>query len=171
MTPEINQGTHTLDEIRALEARAESLATPAQLERMAEPESREIELLTIVRAQLFKPFGEFRKRVRLRSAAIAHAEHCQDEHDIAWSTTPCADGRPTPAAIATLTRMILVADGAAMHPWLAERVAEGPRCLKVRLEARIHRGVCRGCKAETSEQSVLVTIPWAGRVLSREYVL
>jgi len=164
-------GAHSLDEIRALESRAESLATPAQLERMAEsPQAKELELLTIVRAQLFKPFGEFRKRVRLRSAAIAHADDCKDERDISWSTVPCANFPPSEESLTTLTRMHAVAAGAALHPWLADPAAGG-RLYKVRLEARTHHGVCRSCSGEISEHAVLVTIRWAGRELSREYVL
>jgi hypothetical protein len=154
-----------LDEIEGL---ALWRATPAQLERMAESaESREIELLTIVRAELFAPFGRFHKRVRLRAAAIAHKDDCLSSPEVDWSTR-----RPqTRVGAEILPKMHAVAYEVAKHPWLAERSPEDGRHCKLRLEQRHHHGVCRCCRAEISEHTVLVTVYWAGRELSREYVL
>lgn len=157
-----------LDRLYELEGLAVERATPAQLRRMAESaEAMEIELLTLVRAELFAPFRAFRKRVRLRAAAIAHKDNCLPSPEVDWSTR-----RPqTRVGAEMVHKMNAVAYEVAKHPWLAERAPEDARHCKLRLEQRHHHGVCRCCRAEISEHTVLVTVYWAGRELSREYVL
>lgn len=157
-----------IDRLDELEAAATELATPTQRDRMAESlESREVELMTIVRYELFRPFTEFRKRVRLRSAALAHTEECASpQPEITWSTSR----PPTLVGAETFRQMTTAAETAAKHPWLTTLTDQALRAYKIRLEQRYHHGVCNTCGAEVGQHAVLVTIPWAGRALTREYV-
>jgi len=75
----------------------------------------------------------------------------------------------------------------AMHPWLRQapvvewrdgvpvdlgRAGVGARMPEVvGVSPREHRGSCTVCTGSVYERSALVSIYWAGRVLSREYVL
>lgn len=116
-------------------------------------------VLDMARAELFAPFGELRKRQTMTSGDIRHLTGCEAPA-ILWGT------RSNPVLadkeIATLTRVREIANGVQMHPWVREVVS---------VSARIHSGSCKRCGAEAAEVSALVSIPWAGHVLSREYLL
>jgi mono/diheme cytochrome c family protein len=62
-----------------------------------------------------------------------------------------------------LARLNAVVEQTNKHPWLAGSGAT--------IATRIHKGVCQRCHREAAQVSALVTIDWAGRTLSREYLL
>lgn len=149
---------------------------PAMFERWGHNLLPEEELREHVRKALFSPMGEFRRRRRMTAVSIPHPRsplgsvQCflgwtQDlEKIISWSTAEVPEmKRHDYDALARLEEAArLIAD----HPWLSMSPAD---CVSTHL--REHVGTCSVCKRTVSQRSVLVTVQWAGRNLSREYAL
>lgn len=142
----------------------------------------EDELLCLARAELFRPFGLLTRRRQLVFADIDHPKDFRGVWTclkvpicgvstprgladlIDWETipNPCL----TEAEHRTLIRTHAGIAECLRHPWMAGSGNEAAA-----LEVREHIGTCKTCKRTTSERSALVTLQWAGRNLSREYVL
>jgi hypothetical protein len=156
-----------------------SCGTFDQRTRWTECVLPEEELLGIARAELFRPFGMLEKRRPMVFADIPHPTDTRGVWTclqpvpkipkdasalVTWETLPgpCL----TQAEYRTLCRIHEIAAEVQGHPWMKGASAEA-----VSFEAREHRGTCKKCGGMTYERSALVTVLWAGRRLSREYVL
>lgn len=143
----------------------------------------EAELLELARTELFRPFGLQTQRRKMVLASIPHPKadngfwKCVqrtslDEAPIVldqlveWSTIP----EPALTAVEwrALESIRRASDEVARHPWMARRAQHAE---EVGFQVREHLGVCKRCQEIASERTALVSIQWAGRVLSREYVL
>jgi hypothetical protein len=161
------------------EMEAIRLGTEDQRARYAVGALPDEELCRIARSVLFTAFDGFTLRRRLTAAAIGHPKlpgsqvwRCVtlDAADgpvfpvpVTWSTMPSPV--LTPSEWQTLTRMNLAVNDTNHHPWLVDAPVSAT------IATRIHKGVCQRCQREAAQASALVTVAWAGRTLSREYVL
>lgn len=151
----------------------ERMATPEQRERWVHGTLPVVDLLHLARTELFRVFAGFVKRQALQPWDIPHprtgggwacATYGEDlDTKVQWQTR---EAEPTTLEWMTLMRIRSVATGlATTHPWLAQ--TESP----VTVNPREHRGVCQVCGRDVSHRSALMSIQWAGRTLSREYLL
>ncbi len=137
------------------------------------------ELAAIARGELFAAFNGFVKYNHLPVSAIAHPRDASgtwtcvqpsNEHGraipipITWVTLPTPV--LTSAEWATLGRLNAAVELTNRHSWLVASPTPSAT-----IATRIHRGTCRVCEREAAETAALVTVAWAGRVLSREYRL
>jgi len=128
----------------------------------------ESELLDVARDELFKPMAAFPRRKRLGDTAVPHRGGCSYDGDPEYLVTWRTDHGPslTRTQYARLAMREAVTQRIADHPWL--RLS--PRNC-VTTQVRDHIGTCTVCRQSVSQRSVLVTVQWAGRTLSREYLL
>jgi hypothetical protein len=141
----------------------------------------EEELLGIARNELFRPFGLLTKRRQMVFADIPHPVDVRGVWSclkgtaiggatraladlVTWETLP--NPRLAAAEYRTLLRIQEATAEIRRHPWMQGAGGEA-----VSTEVREHRGTCKKCGGMAFERSALVTIQWAGRNLSREYVL
>jgi len=141
----------------------------------------EDELLGIVRDELFRPFGLLTKRRQMVFADLPHPVDVRGIWEclrgtaagrtsksladlVTWETAPSP--RLTAPEYRTLLRIQEATAEIQRHPWMQGTSGEA-----VSTEVREHRGICKKCGGMAFERSALVTIQWAGRNLSREYVL
>lgn len=142
----------------------------------------EEELLHIARAELFRPFGLLTKRKPLLFADIDHPKNssgiwtclkvpiCGPTSNkslsdlVDWATVP--NPTLTEHEHRSLLRVHAGTLEVLRHPWM-----KGAGNDVVSVEVREHTGTCKMCGRGTYERSALVTVQWAGRNLSREYVL
>jgi hypothetical protein len=143
------------------------------------------ELGVIARAVLFLPFdpvnpADAKLRRRRRTMTASAIPHPTDDTG-RWTCVPGFSGTAplqipvrwstdrspilTPSQAATMELVIQAMTEVNRHPWLAHTPVGAAA------EPRIHRGVCMGCQRQAEEVSALVSVPWAGRTLSREYYL
>lgn len=152
--------------------------TADQCTRWVECALPEEELLTIARAELFRPF----LLAKRRPMVFADIPHPTDHRGVwtclqpdpktprdvsalvTWETLPSPS--LTAAEYRTLCHIHEIAARVQEHPWMKGTSGEA-----VSFEAREHRGTCKKCGGMAYERSALVTVLWAGRKLSREYVL
>lgn len=170
------ESTRVLDKLRIdnireyLEGEAMRLASATQRQRMTSESTRAEEVIAIARAELFRPFADFIVRPKRWANSVVHSKHCQGP-DVSWDSTKMpADAATglTPSERATLAKIMEGAARVAQHEWLV-KTTEGSVVLDLKVQT--HVGQCNACKAAHVDQGVLVTIPWAGRTLSREYLL
>lgn len=89
----------------------------------------------------------------------------RDTNDLVdWSTTAQPDLTQDEWQI--LLRIHRAMGEIQRHPWMRHSGSE-----VVGVQVREHKGICERCQGIACERSALVSIEWAGRVLSREYVL
>jgi hypothetical protein len=133
----------------------------------------EEELLLLAREELFRPFALFQRRPRRGPAAISHPVNpdgtwqCVREGavPISWATYP--DPIDLDAdQWQSVQRILRAMAEARRHAWLSSCLPTSVRCA-----LREHRGVCGVCGRTASDASALIGIDWAGRLLSREYLL
>lgn len=126
-------------------------------------------LAVYARVELFAGWGPAIVRWAPRPYTdVRHANTCHGERSVIARTLPGRAFRPrelreaeqdTLAAISTLAARIN------SHPWL-QKTGES-----VGVEVRWHVLSCDQCAATAAKPSVMVTIPWGERMLSREYAL
>lgn len=133
------------------------------------------ELLTLARAELFRPFALMTKRKRLAPSAIPHpitddtggsvcfATALNGIVPIRWETT--TDPPLTSQEWDTVGRLRGYLDEVRRHPWIE------PCAGDARIALRAHRGECETCLGTAHQHTAMVEIEWAGRELHREYVL
>lgn len=166
----------TTDNVRIWqETEALQLGTSNQRQRWNSGCLPEGDLLLIARDEIFRPFSLCARRTRKGAAAIRHptdargAWTCAESAvggtiPIRWANLP--DPKLTETQWGSLQRILTAGDEVRRHAWM--RLSPPT---SVRVEIREHRGECLSCHGQSSENAALVEIDWAGRVLSREYVL
>jgi hypothetical protein len=161
------------------ELEALRLGTADQRERHIAGRLPDDELLAIARPVLFGAFDGFDVRKKMTASAIPHphspgsdAWECVVDAAVNRPYTPLPISwsvLPTPVLSvtewATLTWVNRAVNDTNRHPWLVDAA------LGATVATRIHKGVCQRCKREAAQVTALVTVAWAGRMLSREYVL
>jgi len=152
----------TLQELHAVETQG----TESQLARWFAGCLPERELCDIARDELFRSFAGLRQRRKMTRFDIhGVSEICPLPDSVQWST------HERPALLVEqwgrLEQIREAANVAAQHQWL--RLL--PPADVVQIAVREHSGRCVRCKRIKVQQSALVTISWAGRTLSREYML
>lgn len=127
------------------------------------------ELLLMVREELFRPFALVPRRSRKGPTAIRHdgdmaACLVDGSVPVRWSI----DDNPALSddEWSTLQRIMVGSEEVRRHRWMTHSPPTN-----VRLAVRGHRGLCLTCQGKASENAALVEIEWAGRLLTREYVL
>jgi hypothetical protein len=187
VAPVVGDAALSADNLRHWqESEAIQRGTTSQQERWLRGVLPESELLEVARGELFRQFGLFAKRTPMGFADIDHPRKAgiwtcltvprasgpvtDASKLVTWATVHAPDLREREAT--TLRALNEAARAAADHPWLQQ----GPQTAVLRPEVvgvspREHRGVCQVCEHSVYERSALVSIYWAGRILSREYVL
>ncbi len=186
-TPVLGEALQTSDNHRAWqESRALERGTVSQRERHAAGVLPEQELLELARTELFRPFALFAKRTPMNFASIAHPRNgagiwkclatprasgpVRDANElINWETKHGTE--LTEREANTLKSINHASREAERHPWLRPPVLGIVSPEVVGVSPREHVGTCQVCSCTTYERSALVSIYWAGRTLSREYVL
>lgn len=148
----------------------------------------EAELLELARGQLFRPLALFQKRTPMNFAAVDHprtAGNLWKCLNVPRASGPVRDGNDlmtwetvhspelTEREHGVLRSLNDHAREVAAHPWLRQSPVNPTPALPevVGVSPREHRGTCSVCQRTVYERSALVSVYWAGRVLSREYVL
>ncbi len=151
--------------INELELAALEQGSPTQRERHAAHVLPEDELLTIVRAELFKELNGLPRWAlgRARETMAKELRHTGHEHapQLTFETGEVTELSAAPWE--ALKKINLAVSRTNQHPWLARG-----GCASI--EIATHWVTCI-CEAEVSRSWAKVTIEWAGRVLVREYVL
>jgi hypothetical protein len=133
----------------------------------------EAELRLLARTELFQPFALCPRRTRKGPSAIPHPTDaggtwlCSAINGtiaVAWATRP--DPELSETQWQTVQRLQSGCDEVRRHPWMSMSQPTA-----VRFTVREHRGECTTCHQQTSENAALLEIDWAGRTLSREYML
>ena len=140
-------------------------ATPDELASI-EAGVREVEVAHVARRILFRPFDEFARRTKRNQ--VDHEPGCSAGKDsLSWlsSVTPAGSPQLGARECATLWRIANASMQCSQHEWMVWSGAVP------KLEVRTHEGRCTVCHGGFLEHGLLVTIPWAGRTLSREYLL
>lgn len=150
------------------ETEALKLGTFSQRQRWESGVLPDGELTLIARQELFRPFGLVPRRNRKGPTVVQHAgaiRACIAGGDpMKWSLH--YDPDLTEDQWTSLHRVLNACDEVRKHPWMAPLPPE-----MVRVAIRGHRGTCERCLRSTMEIGALIDIDWAGRLLSREYVL
>lgn len=180
-------GKNRLSELAAIER-----ATDSQRERYHAGVLPEDELLTIVRAELFKGFTDLAPRwnkakdIDLMIRRLTHGMHtcnsCNNhgfhgESGKDWCTT-CGTEDTSKVEHETtdvaeldaqewdvLRKLQGAADAVKAHPWIRDHGGA------VAVESFTRWVTCTGCAEEACRSTTKITITWAGRALTREYVL
>lgn len=143
-----------------LEHEALKLGTPSQNERYDAGDLSEDDLLDLARGELFRPFNQFTRWTPLKWQMVTHKAGCAGRVELGHATL--SDDYPSD----TYGRMMeVVAMLAEYHPWCTKS-GTTPN-----IEVRRHVAACPACKEKITNMSALITIPWAGRTLSKEYSL
>lgn len=121
------------------------------------------EIKTIAREELFAAFGQWVKRRPMTHESLHSPCMPCGAGTSTWSTRD----KPTLTSTQwrTLEALRETAREVQRHRWLR------PSRDSVVIEVREHRGVCNHCARSRSQTAALVTIRWAGRDLSREFML
>lgn len=134
------------------------------------------EVAALAREELFRPFWAFRRRAKLSAYAIPHPVDAHGNVTCAAgapsSTPPVTwETLPDPLALtapqwSAVTRLLRAVEEVRRHPWLTS-------CLPTAVQSSIreHRGTCQACGRSVSDVAALVSVDWAGRTLSREYLV
>jgi len=155
-----------------LELEAVKLGSQNQRERWTNHLLPEDELAALARTELF---GEFENLKRWRNISEAEA----DEHILHDQVCVQSDDAPD-IAFETTTHVKALTHGQwesyklvqeaidrtlATHPWCHQGGC------KLVLATKAHTATCRRCKRCITHFTALVNATWAGRILSREYLL
>lgn len=153
-----------------LELEAVKLGTDNQRERWRAMLLPDDELKALVREPLFSGFENLRRWQNLTDVQadeqISHSGMCRMSNllpAIEFSTEELA--KMTHGMWETFKVAQTAADKLQHHPWFEKGGSE------ISLSPRTHVATCAACKGQIHHASVLVTIQWAGRVLTREYKL
>ncbi len=160
------------DNLRAWqETEALRLGSVNQRQRWASGCLPDAELLMLARNEIFRPFALYPRKTRKGPSAILHAtstwmRDCAVNREIPmdWRTTP--EPELSDSEWQTLRRLLTASEAIRRHPWMSWSAPTA-----VRMQVRHHQGTCRTCQGTTSENTSLIEIDWAGRMLTREYVL
>ena len=155
------------------EREAVALGNPDQQLLYASGLLAEETLTSLARNALFDPLSGMRARRQMPPTAI---QHPVDPVTGRWTCAP--DGRRLPVrwqtrAIECLTKAELT--GLFRVEASVRRINLNEWLIRAReyatIHPRVHSGRCEACLQSAAEVSALVSVPWAGRILSREYAL
>lgn len=174
---------------RELERPALELGRPDQRERWEARVLPEDEILFLARNELFKPFDGLprwnsrsgRNNATIRWGDVRHKSDCayrkakyedwepyverlKNQNAIRFEATPADELDAN--RWAALKHVMVLARRASLHPWLATSAGQ-----EFAVAPRAHWATCTMCAEEVFKVSALVSVQWAGRLLSREYVL
>ncbi len=121
------------------------------------------DLLSLARTELFRGF-DFLGLRRWRMMTSSHLPRTECAHPtVTWDTlAPSTLTAMEWMVMEQVTRMV---NETIRHAWVVDSPAIG------RVESKLHRGTCGFCGVSIASATAMVAIPWAGRILSREYVL
>ena len=140
--------------------------TPSQRARWERGALPEQEVVAIARVALFAPLATFAVRSKMTAVDIHRAmPFCAaDSTDIRWETR--SDVQIPDPGWHTYKQITFAAKDIREHEWMVCSPRSG-----VTVDLREHRGTCCICGRHRSQLAALVTVTWAGRTLSREYLL
>lgn len=142
-----------------LESEVLAMMGPAQKMKFARGEDIEAEILHVARAEIFKAFDMPRWK-SIRWEEVKHSENCMASKAVLIGpSTTSSFFEFNSERVEEMTKAI------SNHPWLLRAGVEPE------VSIRSHHAECMVCKAGVTRGSALVTIPWAGRTLSREFAL
>lgn len=149
--------------------------TKAEYERHLAGLTPEDELLTTARRVAFTRFNEcvrYDKQARLSASDLRHDRTCalgwtrsrdDQERGLKYETVRAADlSAPAWENLAEIRRIVERAN--------ADAPITGGLG-KYKMEPRRHEATCPECEARASRDTVMVTVTWCGRTLSREFML
>lgn len=148
---------------RGVEDLLRAFALPEQLRAWYAGTLPEEDVLDIARRVAFVTFSDFPRYVRLERWDVRHGATCAADatvtfaDDESWSRARYRD---------ELRKMDRASERSVASWGELSSYFTIPQ-----ITARCHRATCSGCGATTHRNSVLVTVHWAGRPLSREYAL
>lgn len=147
-----------------LEHQALKSATPRQRDMYGSGVLPQSELLSLARDELFAMFADVPRWRQLTYANVQHRDGCRARVDIAgFEITPAELETEQGVNFAGLRE---ACDALAVdHPWLVRQA------VKPTLRVYGHCAVCTSCKQSVRKWSTRISIPWAGRDLTREYAL
>lgn len=129
--------------------------------------------LAAVREALFSVFDAFQKWNHMGASAIAHPK-AGPYPKVGWKCIEPSLPIPirwvafeAPALTATEHMTLEMVEAAAKYA----RTLSAFRGLTITLSKRLHMGTCERCGKQAAEATVLISMAWQGRVLSREYAL
>ncbi len=133
----------------------------------------EEQLTRHVRDRLLGQLDELaERRPKMRFWSIPHNPVCwakglhpsARDAKVTWSTAESLQDW-SPAEELGVLRINKACATLRRHPWLSSGGGS------VTTKVRWHKGVCAACGQQATQTSVLVSVRWAGRELSREYLL
>jgi len=177
--------------IGELEIYAILTGRPDQLERWEVGLLPQDELLALARTELFKPFDGLPRwnsrsgahNATIRWGDVRHKDDCSFHKAKSEDWEPYVERLKAQGAIRfeatpadelgadqwrALKEMTALANRASQHAWLTVTAAGGE---VFAVAPRAHTATCTMCAEEIYKASALVSVKWAGRLLSREYVL
>lgn len=165
---------HEIDICQWQEREALALGSEAQRQLYASGELSEVDLTSLARNALFAPCAALRLRRQMPPTAIRHP--VDSSATGRWTCAP--DGRRLPVRWSTRQASVLTESELAALSVVEIAVAEinhNEWLIRGRqwatIQPRLHQGTCEACLQSAAETSVLISVPWAGRTLSREYAL
>lgn len=143
------------------EFEAVKLGTEAQQAAYSRQALPEVELLKIVRDELFKGFKNCARWTPIRESEVVHHTTCTANPRlmVVISARPGDTRKMGPDYWPGFEPFMKMGE----HAWLA-----AAKAMPI-AEIRDHIARCSYCNATVTSSSVLVKVPWAGRLLSREY--
>ena len=152
-----------------LELEALKLGRADQRERHAAGVLPEEELLALARGVLYAPLDGWTrwKNRDLHAREVRHKGSCESRHnDVEYKTL---GGAELPAMDADtwnrLGELRHAVNRINVHPWLVKSHASAT------VEVTKHEARCVKCRAVAVRYTARVALPWAGRILVREYLL
>lgn len=151
-----------------LETEALKQGTDNQRERWHAMLLPEDEILKLARAELYKGFefkrwhsGEIRDELAKILRGKRHDQGCVERPEFEVADV----GELTAEQWDVFKKISALADAINMHPWMFRQKASAT------ITSFTHWASCLRCGLETSASGVKISIPWAGRVLVREFRL
>jgi hypothetical protein len=126
------------------------------------------ELLALARSELFRSIETTVGRwVPLKYTSVHHVGDCRAQVEFASQVLYPGGGELMGTSERNAAKSLDVMLGiTAAHPWLMRQELAKPTATVFE-----HTAACVSCSASTKKYSARVSIPWAGRTLTREYSL
>lgn len=158
--------THTDKSTTWLEAQALVAGSDNQRARWNAGVLPDDELTELARTELFAPLVRFKRWEKIPASHVPHQTHlglgCGGDQ-VKFQT-----GDPTAIEGAEWDRLQMITSTAATinrHAWMKHAKTT------VEVTPVLHTATCEICIAQKQAISVVVRIPWAGRLLTRQYAL
>ena len=163
----------TADICQWQELEAVRLGSTDQQLLYASGQLREVDLTSLARNALFAPLSVLRPRRQMSPTVIRHPVNAATGM---WTCAPAGQRLPvrwstlvtselTNTELASLAAVEIAVASMNLNEWLIRARVYAT------IQPRLHRGYCTACLQYAAEASALVSVPWAGRTLSRQYAL